>query len=145
MIEFAHHIRKAYFDLLDGNLTLNGDPVPVYDEMNEDYEGEAYVILGTQIDTDRSNKHSFHAEHTMTIDIVTRFLTSARKYPSEVIAEQILGLVLPTPATTGLASPAGLQITAVRLGDSQSVPVEQFDQWKVVRKIMRFEHTCVQL
>lgn len=145
MKEAAHHIRKAYFDLLDGALTLDGNQVPVYDEMNEDFDGEAYVVLATQIDTDASNKSSFHTNHSITVDIVTRFLTSARKYPSEVIAEQILGLVLPTPVSTGLVSPPGLQITAVRLDDSQSIPVEQFDQWKVVRKILRFNHIVVQL
>lgn len=145
MIDVAHHIRKAYVDLLDGNLLLNGNPVPVYDELAEDEDGEAYVVLSTQIDSDLGNKHSFISDHTMTVDIVTRFITSARKYPSEVIAEQILDLVLPTPSTTGLVSPSEVQITSVKLLGSESLGVDQFDTWKVVRKILRFGHKTVQI
>lgn len=145
MIEVAHHIRKAYFDLLDGNLTLDGNNVPVYDELAEDESGEAYVVLSTQTDAGDANKHAFISDHSITIDVVTRFVTSARKYPSEQIAEQILNLVLPTPQTTGLVSPAGLQIAAVRLLDTQSLGPEQFDTWKVVRKIIRIGHKCFQL
>lgn len=140
MIEVAQRVRKAYYDLLSGGLNI-----PVYDELAEDESGENYVILSSQIDTDTSNKSAFESTHTITIDVVTRFNTSARKLPSEQIAEQILNLVLPTPRTTGLVSPNDLQITAVRLEDSQSLPVEQYDTWKVVRKIMRFSQKCVQL
>lgn len=145
MIEVAHHIRKAYVDLLDGNLTLNGDNVNIYDELADDTDEDNYVILSTQTDSDTSNKHGFESDHTITIDIVTRFQTAARKYPSEDIAGQILALVLPTPQTTGLVSPSGLQITAVRLQDTQSLSVEQIGNYKVVRKILRFTHKCVQL
>jgi len=145
LIETAHHIRKAYFDLLDGNVTLNAVEVPVYDELNEDYEGEAYIVLGTQTDNDSSNKHAFTSDHVITIDIVTRFVTSARKYPSEVISGQVKALVLPTPSTCALVSPSGLQITAVKKLDDISIPIEQFDTWKVVRKILRYTHKCVQI
>lgn len=145
MIDTAHHVRKAYYSLLAGNITYNGNNVNIYDELAEDEDGDNYVILSTQIDTDTSNKQSFESTHTITIDIVTRFVTSARKYPSEDIAEQILDLVLPTPSSTGLVSPIGLQITAVKLLDSQSLSVEQFDTFKVVRKILRFQQKCVQI
>lgn len=144
MIDAAHHIRKAYIDLLDGNLLLGAANVPVYDEMADDYQGDAYVIVSAQSDSNDSSKHHFVTDHTITLDVVTRFVSSARKYPSEDIAEQIMGLVTPAPAATGLVSPAGLQITAVRLLDIQSLPVEQFDTWKVVRKIIRYGHKCVQ-
>jgi hypothetical protein len=145
LIEVSHHIRKAYFDLLEGNVTYNSITVPVYDELNEDYEGLMYIVLGTQNDNDSSNKHSFTSDHVITIDIVTRFITSARKLPSEDISGQIKNLVLPTPSTCGLISPSGLQITAVKKLDDISIPVEQFDTWKVVRKILRYTHKCVQI
>jgi hypothetical protein len=145
MIEVAHHIRKAYFDLLDGNIEYMGSPVNIYDELHDEGDEEFYVILSTQDDSDESTKSSFHTEHTITIDIVTKFLTSARKFPSENISDQILGLVLPTPQTAGLLSPAGLQITSVRFLGSNSLSVEQIGNYKVVRKILRFAHKCVQL
>lgn len=144
MIDVSHHIRKAYIDLLTG-ITLNAVAVPVFDEMDEEGDNDNYIIIASQIDTDDSTKHSFQSDHVINIDIVTRFITSARKYPSEVIAGQVLNLVLPTPSTTGLVSPSGLQITSVRKLDDQSVSVEQFDTYKIVRKILRFSHKCVQI
>jgi hypothetical protein len=143
--EVAHHIRKAYFDLLDGNIEYMGNPVNIYDELHEDGDEDYYVILSTQDDSDESTKQCFTTEHQITIDIVTRFLTSARKFPSENISDQILGFVLPTTQTAGLLSPVGLQITSVRFLGSNSLSVEQIGNYKVVRKILRFGHKVVQL
>jgi hypothetical protein len=145
MIEVAHHIRKAYFDLLDGNIEYMGNPINIYDELHDEGDEEMYVILSTQDDSDDTNKAQFVSDHTITIDVVTKFLTGARKFPSENIAEQIMGLVLPTPVTTGLISPTGLQITSVSYLGSNSLSVEQIGNYKVVRKIIRFGHKCVQL
>lgn len=140
MIDVASRVRKAYYDLLTAALNI-----PVYDELAEDESSDNYVILSSQFDSDTSNKSSFESTHTITIDIVTRFQTSARKLPSDEIAELIMQAVLPTPRTTGLVSPSDLQITAVRLEDAQSIPAEQYDTFKIVRKILRFQQKCVQL
>lgn len=144
MKEVAHHIRKAYYDLLVG-IEYNSIEVPIYDELADNEDSDFYVILSTQDDSDESNKNCFITDHTITIDIVTRFATAARKYPSEIIADQILGLVVPSTQTTGLVSPSGLQFTSVRLLSSQSLSVEQLGNYKVVRKVLRFGHKVVQL
>jgi len=65
-------LQEAYFNALDGQITIDGAVVPVYDVVPEgaDYP---YIVLADQIVRERNDKNTFGTDIIMQLDIVTGF------------------------------------------------------------------------
>lgn len=126
-------LRTAYYNLLTTALD-----VEVYDAAADDLEGGNYVVLSTQTSNIDSSKDSFEYEHTIIVDVVTRFKGKAiGKKTAETISNQVMQAVYPTPTTSGLTI-TGFRIisTDVELSDL----VAQFGEERIVRKLLTFTH-----
>lgn len=71
-MEISKAIRTGYFSVLDGNITHNGDVVPVYDAfaVPEDVT-YPYILLSTQNNIQRIIKRCKVYDSSILIDIVT--------------------------------------------------------------------------
>jgi len=68
----ATQLQEQYYSLLNGNITYDGDTIPVYDVV-PDNETYPYIQLGDYTETDDSSKGDFGDECTFSISVVDRF------------------------------------------------------------------------
>lgn len=89
----GYEIRKAYFTLLNGSLTLDGNNVPVYDRVPPNVN-TPYVVISEQTGVDDSSKGCWSTDNTILFDVVTRYKSGGGKRDSDVISNQIMELVI---------------------------------------------------
>lgn len=141
MIDVKTPVRTAYYNLLNGALTYNAVPVPIYDEAKAiDNNALAYVLMSNQDGVDASTFQTFDSEETIVLQIVFKATTMINKAAVDAIAGQILPLVLPAPGQTGLVSPSGVQINCVKLKDDRYMPTMLNGSNTVVRRLLTFSH-----
>ena len=139
MIDIKQPLRQAYYDLLNGVLTYNGNAVPVVDDVKKLADlATIWVLLNNQAGSDLSTFQTFDSEETIVLDIVFKATTRANKEIVDNIAGQILPLVLPAPGISGLISGPGMQINCVKLKDDRYVPLMLNNSNSVVRRLLTF-------
>lgn len=98
MKDASYALRVGYFTLLDSVLS-----VPVYDAKADDSASGNYVVISSQSSVSDSSKDSFQYEHSITVDVVTRFQgNAATSKTADDIANAISDAIQPTPSTSGL-------------------------------------------
>ena len=133
MKDASYALRVGYFALLDSALS-----VPVYDAKADNLASGNYVIISEQTNSTDSSKDSFQYEHTITIDVVTRFTgNAATSKTADDIANAISQAVQPTPSTCGLTVTGFNILTTNR--DSKDLKA-QFGTEYIIRKLLTFSH-----
>lgn len=135
-------ILDSWFELLNGNITYNGSPVPVYpgDPANA-YYGH-HIILRGESETDNSNKTSFVTKPVVVVDIVTVHPVSINKSVVNNIDDQVRQLLFPA-RQHDLPALDGLQITVV-IPQSANYLEDDDGVRRYHRKITRFIHRIAQ-
>lgn len=94
MREALHHIRKKYIDAIDGNITISGSAVPIYNRVPRAAETpfiKIYSYLQEEIDQNASN---FTNECITRIEPVTSFFgDNGGEYQLNLIIDGILDIV----------------------------------------------------
>jgi hypothetical protein len=139
-------IKDAYYTLLDGAVTYNGSPIPVYDEESDPAGNDYYIIVSTVTDTNIGNKHKFFNETTVLIDVITKidYTLPKQKEIVDVITGKVLNLVIPSVGTTGLTEDSNFQIVDVRKETSYHFPILDTGSKKIVRRLTRFSQTIIE-
>lgn len=133
MKDASYPLRVGYFTLLDSVLS-----VPVYDAKADDAASGNYVIISEQTNSSDSSKDTFQYEHTITVDVVTRFTgNAATSKTADDIANAISQAIQPTPSTCGLTV-TGFNILTTNK-DSKGIKA-QFGTEYIIRKILTFSH-----
>jgi len=138
MIDAAYHTRKGYFQRLNGAVTYNGNPVPVYDTFAVNEAEYPYIILSTQTAVDDSVKRCQAQEVTMLLDVVTGFIGAPDRQPLDDICNQIYQLINPADGNFIDVGP-DLNIISTRLLSDTTLEAQN-DVWKIVRRLIRFGH-----
>lgn len=87
-----NYLIPAYFTALDGNIIIDGDPLPICDgQVTPDVEG-SYILLGARTYTQTKSKGRYNGECTLLIDVVIKGPNYGFK-DSEDAAEQITELI----------------------------------------------------
>lgn len=131
-------IRIGYFGALNGNVTISGTAVPVYED-NSIPEGAKYpyIIISSQTERQIRAKRCRMYEATVLIDIVTGSLGISGRRQSEDIADQIDPIVNP------ITGPQ-IDITAngYRIGDTEQIFGENLDNknniYYMYRNLLRY-------
>lgn len=139
MIDTALPVRKGYFQKLNGAVTYNSLPVPVYDTFAVNEAVYPYIILSTQTAVDDSVKRCQGQEVTMLLDVVTGFIGAPDRVPLDNICNQIFELINPVDGTDYIDVGPDLQVISTRLL-SDTTMEGQNDVWKIVRRLIRFGH-----
>ena len=133
MKDASYTLRVGYFTLLDSVLS-----VPVYDAKADDSASGNYVVISTQSSVSDSSKDSFQYDHSITVDVVTRFQgNTATSKTADDIANAISDAIQPTPSTSGLTVTGFIVLTTNR--DVKEIK-GQFGTEYIIRKILTFSH-----
>lgn len=132
-------LRTAYYSALNGNITINGRVVPVYDgaPSNAVYP---YILLSTQDSSEGIGcRNATATEDTILIDIVTGFQgNSGGKKQGDQIADQVLQIVHPDLELSGDFQNLGTTL------ESSTTLTELSGSDKIFRKLLRFRHNIYQ-
>lgn len=133
MKDASYALRVGYFTLSDSVLS-----VPVYDAKADDSASGNYVVISSQSSVSDSSKDSFQYEHSITVDVVTRFQgNAATSKTADDIANAISDAIQPTPSTSGLTVTGFVVLTTNR--DVKEIK-GQFGTEYIIRKILTFSH-----
>lgn len=140
MIDVKLPLRKAYYQLLNGAVIYNSAAIPVSSDMKKMADGPAltYILLSTQSGTDTSTFSSFDSQEEMLIDIVCKAKTRVDKEILDNIANQVMNLILPAPASTGLPPQVGIQISCVQKTMDKYLDFTLNPSTTVLRRLLTF-------
>lgn len=139
MIDANYHIRKAYFQRLNGSIEINGNPVHIYDRMAPNQAVCPYVILSTQTSVDQSVKRSQAQECTMLLDVVTEFTGGVDSSQADIIVNQIYQLIYPVDSSGYIDAGPELTVVSTRLISDTTLEAQN-DTFKILRRLIRFTH-----
>lgn len=134
-------IRTAYFTALNGNITLAGFDVPVWDRVPT-RQSYPYVKLSTQTSVFLGGKQTcVRQDTTILLDIVTSYDgEQGGKQDADLIADQCL--ILLTDTLPILIGDLKLVMTQV---DSDFDIEESSASGYIIRRLIRFRNTIQQL
>lgn len=140
MIDVKLPVRKAFYDLLSGVLTLNANLIPVMDDAkNLGDPSMTYVLLSSQTGTSANSFQTFDSVETMLLDIVSKAGARTNKETADLVAAQIIPLVITAPGTNGLVPDPSIQINCVELSDDRYLTMALNSSNTVVRRLLTFK------
>lgn len=145
-MELSKAIRFGYYDALNGNITSNGNIVPIYDvyAIPEDVN-KPYILLSTQTSFQRNLKRCKAYNASILIDVVTGGQNNtAGRIQAEDIAEQIEDIVNPDTFNDLDIEMYGWSIgNTSRESDTDSSLMNGHEY--VYRKLIRYEHIVTKM
>lgn len=135
-------LRIAVMNALDGEITIDGNIIPVHDEKNEN---EAiYILLSNQQEFDDNTSDVFITRSTLDFEVVEKTGYSVSKDTIDDINDQVLTILIPTPSTNGLTAPTGFQFLNVRRESSRTLAMEISATQTIIRNITTITATITQ-
>lgn len=146
MMDSGTQLRRAYYTALNGNLTVNGGPVPVFDgKVEGSITNDVYVLFTQQDSTSKNSMSHFAVETIIGIDIKQRIPSSVSNEDIEDVANQILQIVKPTPRTLGVSLTAPLSLVIIKVENNDNNRAQQIDTNNfMVTKSLRLRNHIVQ-
>lgn len=140
MINVTNKILKAWYELLNGNLS-----VPVYRLDAPASEKGNYVLLRIESDTDRSNNSGFVNVPVVITEVVTRFDTMIDDSVAADIDSEISELLYTsTPGHHSLPAQEDINIVSVTRRDATYLPEDDGAIPRIHRLITRNVHRVEQ-
>lgn len=133
----SNSLRSAYFQALNGNVTVNGQPIKVYNKVLDENTGDAYIILSNETGRRELSKCRDLREQTLLIDIVTKFppYDGSNELAND-IQEQVSQLV-----DTGIELDLGPDFQSVLTEEEDSHDIDlQTPAETIIRKLIRYRH-----
>lgn len=133
-------IRKKYFELLSGNLLIDGNPVPVYsDYLPSTLQVSYYLVIQVISNTSIPTKTSHITNTLVQFSIITKDTTANPGKIRDIIAGQIYFIVYPKPNSKISLEP-DFQVVFQNLeGDNNFSPL-QTDTAIFLNRYITFSH-----
>lgn len=144
-MELSKAIRTAYYTALNGNVTYNGNDVPLFDAYAvPDGVSYPYILLSSQTSNQLRIKRCKRYNASILIDIVTGSTDPIGRSDAEDIAEQIDNIVSPTSFEDLDLSAYGYQLgNTTREGDNDIS--DKNNIYYVYRKLLTYSFLAVKL
>lgn len=139
MINVTNRVLKAWYELLNGNIS-----VPVYRVDAPISEEGNYVLLRVESDTDTPYNQKFVSNPVIITEVVTKFQTMIDDSVAGEIDEEISQLLYSDPAHHLLPVQDDIQITSVQRRDATYLPEDDGTN-RYLRLIVRNVHRVEQL
>lgn len=145
MNDAGQAIRKAYYDALNGQITINGSVIPIVDEKLDVNitEHDLYMLIGGQGGTVSGVKGMWAKELDISITAVNRRKATNTKTLIEDICDQMLTILFPTRTTNGLTVAAPFKLTYARLLSENYAFDKETGEW-VISKTLVFRNHITQ-
>lgn len=137
----------AVYNVLNGALSFNGIPVPVYDEKKrEGQSANLYVVFGDQTEEDDIQpSDAFASTTTLEIIIWQKTTYEVSKTGISDVAGQILELLIPSPyGNDGLPAQNLFQILNVRRISSRTINYSLSDSQTIIGRIITIQAHIIQ-
>lgn len=146
MIDYDTGLRKGYYDVLVGNISIEGSTIPVVDEKLDTQltEHDIYIKLTTQNVVQGNNKSYFAANVDLNIDIVHITKSVASKIVIDDVERQIVTLLFPVKNQSTIVLPAGLKLTNAQLQNSITEPLRETPKGFIIIKTLTFSNRVIQ-
>lgn len=144
-MELSKAIRTAYYTALNGNITYNGNDVPVFDAYAiPDGVTYPYILLSSQTSNQLQIKRCKRYNASILIDIVTGSTDPIGRSDSEDIAEQVENMVNPDTFIDPDLSAYGYQLgNTTRESDNDLS--DKNNIYYVYRKLLTYSFLAVKL
>lgn len=140
MKDSALPLRRAYFQLLNGNIS-----VPVYDDAQALGDTEnLYVLLGNQASGDTSPLSGWTNRQSINLQIVYKSAGQTNKEKMDTIANEIMALLLPDRTGNALPIDADFQFLNVVLESSNYLSMSAGKSLQVSQRILIFTQDVIQ-
>src|SRR5689334_11042694 len=98
MRDFDIPLRRAYFNALKDQITIEGAVIPVADSKLEEMktEGDIYIMVTNQNTQSNNTKSTFKVVSEISLDIVHRMKSAGQKRIVDLVSDQILETLFPT-------------------------------------------------
>jgi hypothetical protein len=130
-------IRQAYYDALNGNISVS-----VYKEDVDPAETGNYVVVRLESTTGVPNNQSFITRPVVIIDIVTRFSNVINPDTVEDIDQEIKTVL--KPLVTSVIQLDNVQLSGMSTGEVNYL-TEDDGTDKYYRKIVRYQNRIVEI
>lgn len=138
MREFNQPLRKAIYELLNGQLTFDSAIVPVFDgKVKQGESSNSYVLIGNTSSVDNSTFSGWSRRMSTVVDIVTKMTDTSSTDIADSIAAQILELMMPTIGGNGLVQ-ANFQYVNVSLNTDRYLELQQNPTTIMLRRLLTF-------
>lgn len=148
MVDIGVHLRSAYYAVLNGNITIEGNQIPVVDEkLDVDVsEQDAYVMFITQTEETETvaNKTNYVNETLMRIQVVNQRRATNTKEIVEEVSSQILSLLFPAKNTTAITLGSPLNLTYAKYVTGDYRPLTKNDKGFLISKVLTFKNRVTQ-
>lgn len=142
MKDVGFSLRKAYFNKLNGSVTLNSNSVPTYDNV-PDTATYPYIQISNISVVDESTKTNFNNNCVVTIQIFTGTDgTNYTKSDADNISNQVMLLLLNRSSLPDAS--ADFKVITNSL-ESTNYIESQYDGFYEVRKVIRIRNIVEQL
>lgn len=130
----------AYFTKLNGNITVQGITLPIYDAEGPVGDFGSYILLGDRSSTQTLYKGGYTSECTLLVDIVVKGDNFGFQ-DSEDAANQVLGLI--NSDNHPNCSPDFQVVTTAVQSTNSLTGINKTDN--IFRTLIRFRHQVKQL
>lgn len=146
MRDWGYYLRKAYFDALNEKVMYEDAIIPVVDEKVDQRisEGNIYIKLYTQNESQNNTKCYFAANGELVIDIVHKTHTAVSKMVVDAVGDQILNLLFPTRKSTSLSIAPPFLLSYARFERSDTSPVQAINNSFVQVKSIILSNRVIQ-
>lgn len=139
MIDVNKQVRTAFVQALDGVITVDSAPVPVWNLQNPNEGGpKLYLVINNVTGTNNSDKGRSRVIGTMQVDVVQ--LTDGVYFDTvDDVVSEVKEILQPTVTGHGLTDPAGLKIVTLEWLDDQELPL-LLEHDNTMRRSIRYEY-----
>lgn len=133
-------LRTKYYELLNGNVTLNGILVPVFD-VTANQQAYPFIILDVLNGLPEEDKDLFGSEIIFTIDIVTGYSVGGGggRKDSDLIAGQVKNLIKPSKIQNVFDLEPNFT-NIVTTFERENTIIEQTETNLIIRRVLEFKH-----
>lgn len=143
MRDWVKPLRKAYYDALLNEVTIDSGFVPVFQEkVPENTPHDVYININRVTSTDSSTFDKFAGEVIVEVECWAQHHAEIGDEVDDMV-DQVKQAVLPTRTTTGIAQQPGFHFSSVHYDSESEVPVLQTGTGYIKAKIIRFRQTIV--
>lgn len=138
MNDAGQAVRKGFYTALNGNITIEGAPIPIVDEkLDLDItEHDLYMLIGGQQANAANTKSTWAKEVDLNITVVNRRKSTNSKTIIENIADQMLRVLFPTKTSFGLTVDVPFKLSYVKYV-SDSYQFEKLtDGWQISKAMV---------
>jgi len=141
--EPIQQFRKTVYQLLNGNVTFEGNVISVVDGFIPSFENSHYIMISDATSSQIGNKTKHLHTGTLTIQVVTRQEGGQGKRAADLIADQVLEIIIGDPFERPFNENDDFGYTTLSLNQS-AYQQEQDEQYFIITKILNFNFSIYQ-